>query len=63
MKKLQDYDSYKFFVSRHRLPLFLDKDLWPEDIIFRRFYNLNRNRDPNAITECVSKPPIPKQDD
>lgn len=44
MKREQNYDSYKLSVSRNKLHMFLDDSFWPEEIFFRRFYNLNKTR-------------------
>lgn len=37
MRKQKNYDAYKIFVQRHKLHLFLDDNLWPEGISFRRY--------------------------
>lgn len=37
MKSEKGYNSYKVYVSRSKLAEFLNKDLWPSDISFRRF--------------------------
>lgn len=37
MKREKGYNSYKVYVSRSKLGVFLNKDLWPSDICFRRF--------------------------
>ncbi|XP_026738663.1 uncharacterized protein LOC113501674 [Trichoplusia ni] len=36
-KKQKEHNAYKFFVSESKLSLFLDENIWPEGIIFRRF--------------------------
>ncbi|XP_028174970.1 uncharacterized protein LOC114363449 [Ostrinia furnacalis] len=41
-KQDRDHSAYKFFVSEHKLPVFLDNKLWPQGILFRRFVNFKR---------------------
>lgn len=43
MKKQKRYDAYKIFVPQPKLQTFLQDDLWPEGIQFRRFVYFNRN--------------------
>jgi hypothetical protein len=38
-KNPADYNAFKFFVPESKLSLFLNKTIWPEGIIFRRFVN------------------------
>ncbi|KAI5639566.1 hypothetical protein NE865_07932 [Phthorimaea operculella] len=40
MQREKSYDSYKIFVAKSKLPLFLDNKLWPSDIKFRQFIDL-----------------------
>ncbi|XP_064292216.1 uncharacterized protein LOC135309780 [Plodia interpunctella] len=40
MKQQRDYNSYKVFVTKYKLDVFLDDNLWPCGISFRRFVNL-----------------------
>lgn len=40
--KEKDHKAYKFFISDTKLSTFLDKTLWPQGIIFRRFVNFRR---------------------
>lgn len=40
MKKQRDYNSYKIFVSKNKIEIFLDDNLWPAGISFRRFVNM-----------------------
>lgn len=42
MRKQKDYDAYKIFVPRHKLHLFLDDNLWPEGIAFRRYIDFKK---------------------
>ncbi|VVC92927.1 unnamed protein product [Leptidea sinapis] len=37
IKRQCEHDAYKIFVSQSKLPLYLDENLWPQGIIFRRF--------------------------
>lgn len=37
MKELKDYNAYKIFVTKYKMDIFLDNNLWPEGISFRRF--------------------------
>lgn len=37
MKKIRKYNAYKLFVSKHKLEVFLNDQLWPSGITFRRF--------------------------
>lgn len=39
MKEERPYNAYKLFVTKGKLDAFLDKNLWPEGITFRRFYS------------------------
>lgn len=56
IKRHCDYNAYKFFVSRNKLPLYLDEKLWPQGIIFRRFINFKIKRNVTPMT--VSGPPV-----
>ncbi|KAL0811560.1 hypothetical protein ABMA28_009945 [Loxostege sticticalis] len=38
----RDYNAYKFFVKEDKVSMFLDKKLWPQGILFRRFVNYKR---------------------
>lgn len=40
----REYNSYKFFISENQLTVFLDRKLWPEGIIFRRFVNFKTRK-------------------
>ncbi|XP_026319197.1 uncharacterized protein LOC113229730 [Hyposmocoma kahamanoa] len=39
IKRQSQYKAYKFFVNQNSVELFLDKNLWPQGIIFRKFVN------------------------
>jgi hypothetical protein len=40
-----DYNAYKFSIAQNKLSLFLDEKIWPEGIIFRRFFNFKKRRE------------------
>lgn len=44
MKTGRNHNAYKFFVSECKLSLFLDVNLWPKGIIFRRFMHYRRKQ-------------------
>ncbi|KAJ2950224.1 hypothetical protein O0L34_g11586 [Tuta absoluta] len=46
MQREKNYDSYKIFVTKSKLPLFLDNNMWPCNIRFRQFINF---RDKTSI--------------
>ncbi|KAJ2945535.1 hypothetical protein O0L34_g354 [Tuta absoluta] len=37
MKRPTNHDAYKFLINPDKLPLFIDVNLWPKGIIFRKF--------------------------
>lgn len=37
LRKQTDYNAYKFFVSQSDVHMFLNSEMWPNGIIFRRF--------------------------
>lgn len=37
MKRLNEYDAYKFYIPASKLHMFLDENLWPRGIKFRCF--------------------------
>lgn len=39
-----EYNAYKFFVLNSKVSLFLDENLWPKGIIFRRFINFKTKK-------------------
>lgn len=43
-KRIKHYNSFKVMVPRHKLAIFMDRNLWPDGIIFRRFVNFNRDK-------------------
>lgn len=44
IKRQCEHDAYKLFVSHCKLPLYLDENLWPQGIIFRRFVHFKHKR-------------------
>lgn len=52
MRKQRNYDAYKIFVLRRKLYLFLDDNLWPEEIAFRRYVDFKKRAEdsPKNIT-------------
>lgn len=56
MKKDKDYNSYKLWVPKYKLDLFLNDQLWPEGINFRQFVyfkNVDENTASNNIHHNV----------
>lgn len=45
MKMTKDYDSYKIYVPKDKLQIFLCDDFWPNGIAYRRFINFTVNRE------------------
>lgn len=37
MKKKMEHNAFKFFVAKSKLSSYLDDQMWPQGIIFRRF--------------------------
>lgn len=50
----REYNAYKFFVSEHKLTLFLDNKLWPQGVIFRRFVNFTQRKLNGVNSDAVS---------
>ncbi|XP_063395767.1 uncharacterized protein LOC134680590 [Cydia fagiglandana] len=48
IQKRRDYKAYKMYVSKNKLHMYLNENLWPEDIIFRRFVNYTNGG--NSVT-------------
>lgn len=44
MKKEKGHKAFRFFVSESRLSLYLDENLWPRNIVFRRFMNFKHRK-------------------
>lgn len=43
MQREKSYDSYKIFIDKTKLPLFLNDKMWPSGIKFRLFINLRES--------------------
>lgn len=43
MRKEKNYNAYKILVPHNKLALFLNDNLWPEGVSFRRFVYFNKN--------------------
>lgn len=55
-KQQKQYNSYKMFVPREKLSLFLDCSLWPDGITFRRFVDFyRRDLDRSKKSETSTK--------
>lgn len=39
MRMQKDYDSYKIFVPKHKLDMFMNDDFWPNGVSYRHFVN------------------------
>lgn len=51
MKKQRGHKAFRFYVSESKLPMYLDENLWPQGIVFRRFVSFNSknsNRHPSS---------------
>ncbi|KAG7297579.1 hypothetical protein JYU34_011578 [Plutella xylostella] len=44
-KTPKNYGSFKIFVPKHKIPLFLESTFWPEGVYFRRFFRLKHSSD------------------
>lgn len=42
MKTDRPYNAFKMYVSKHKLDLYLDDNLWPDGIRFRRFVHFRK---------------------
>lgn len=50
LRKRANYDAYKFFIPENKVGIFLDENIWPQNIIFRRFVHYSqRRREENAL--------------
>ncbi|XP_048485162.1 uncharacterized protein LOC125490318 [Plutella xylostella] len=57
MKRKADHNAYKFFVPEHKLPLFLNENIWPKGIIFRRFVHFKpKDANGGSTSGLVQKP-------
>lgn len=53
-KQQRKHDCYKMFVPKHKLNLFMDCDIWPDGITFRRFIEFRKRE--NAIVKSGTMP-------
>lgn len=42
MKEEKEYNSYKIYIPKDKLPVFYNDDLWPDGIFFRRYFIFSR---------------------
>lgn len=49
-RRQNNHKAYKFFVPDHKVPLFLDNNLWPQGIIFRKFVKYKQGYANRIIT-------------
>lgn len=49
MKQQKLYDAYKIFVPKHKIDLFLEDQMWPEGVTFRRFIDFSYKYRSNKI--------------
>lgn len=43
-QRQRPYDSYKVLIPRHKFAVFMNKDLWPDGIIFRKFVDFKSRK-------------------
>lgn len=48
MKQNKEYTAYKFLIPKQKLSVFMDENLWPSGVSFRRFYTFNKSRNHNG---------------
>lgn len=53
MKKQRGYSAFKFFVPAEKVDMFLDDNLWPEGIAFRRFVRFKYRENERNASENV----------
>ncbi|KAJ2951694.1 hypothetical protein O0L34_g13856 [Tuta absoluta] len=44
MKLVREYVGYKFFIPKDKLAVFMDENLWPSGVSFRRFVSFNKTQ-------------------
>lgn len=52
VRKDKNYAAYKIFVPKHKLPVFLDSNLWPVGVAFRRFVDFRVRRPSKLGPDC-----------
>lgn len=60
MKLAKDYVAYKFFIPKNKLPVFMDENLWPSGVSFRKYVNFYKQREtqqapPNVGSDLNTK--------
>lgn len=53
MKSERGHKAYKFLISEHNLPKYMDEKLWPEGVIFRRFVHFKNRKTISASNDTV----------
>lgn len=54
MKKQKKHNSYKFSVPSHKLRLFLDDNLWPDGISFRKFIHFRPRKNEENVSQIYN---------
>ncbi|CAK1594993.1 unnamed protein product [Parnassius mnemosyne] len=47
MRQKKEYEAYKFLIPKHKLSVFMDENIWPQGVSFRRFVTFNKRNDKN----------------
>lgn len=53
MREAKIYNSYKLYVSKHKLDIFLNDKFWPNGISFRRFVYFKYKTNPENIVKVI----------
>lgn len=59
IQKEKDYNAYKFSVPESKLSMYLNENLWPEGVIFRRFINFRQKASNGVSKTTMNDPAIP----
>lgn len=55
MKYEKEYVAYKFFIPKHKLPVFMNADLWPDGVSFRQYVTYRKDgiskKDPREMKQ------------
>lgn len=56
MKQKKDYEAYKFMIPKDKLSIFMNENLWPSGISFRRYvtYNKTWNKGDNHKSSVIN---------
>uniref|UniRef100_A0A2A4JLC1 Mutant cadherin n=1 Tax=Heliothis virescens TaxID=7102 RepID=A0A2A4JLC1_HELVI len=54
MKSVRKYSAYKLYVSKHKADLFLNSEVWPDGIVFRRFVHFMYRTKPKESKVTVN---------